>query len=115
MMSALRFFGRALLIRPRFAVGYIIVILVALAAVFAPLIAPFSPIDADSSNFLQPPSRIHLFGTDAVGMDIFSRAVYAPRIDLTIAVLGTVLSAVVGTIIGALVGFYSVGRGLRVW
>lgn len=115
MMLGLRFFGRALLIRPRFAVGYIIVVLMGLAALFAPLVAPYSPVDADSSDFLQPPSHAHLFGTDAVGMDIFSRAIYAPRIDLTIAVLGTVLSAAVGTTIGALVGFYSVGRGPRVW
>ena len=47
-------------------------------------------------------------------MDIFSRTITAPRIDLTIAILGTLLSAIVGTTIGALVGFYSVGRGPRV-
>ena len=46
-------------------------------------------------------------------MDIFSRTITAPRIDLTIAILGTLLSAIVGTTIGALVGFYSVGRGPR--
>jgi peptide/nickel transport system permease protein len=48
-------------------------------------------------------------------MDIFSRTITAPRIDLTIAIFGTLLSAIVGTTIGALVGFYSVGRGPRVW
>ncbi|MGI3900786.1 MAG: ABC transporter permease [Janthinobacterium lividum] len=115
MTPSLRFFGRALLVRPRFALGYAIVLLVVLAAVLAPLVAPYSPVEADASQFLQAPSRAHLFGTDAVGMDIFSRAVYAPRIDLTIAILGTLLSAVVGTVLGALVGFYSTGRGPRVW
>ena len=115
MNSRLRFFGHALLVRPRFAAGYAIVLLVALAAILAPLIAPYSPVEADPSHFLETPSRAHLFGTDAVGMDIFSRAIYAPRIDLTIAILGTLLSAVVGTVLGALVGFYSAGRGPRVW
>src|SRR5205085_9597453 len=53
--------------------------------------------------------------TDAVGMDIFSRTIYAPRIDLTIAIVGTFISAVVGSLIGALVGYFSTGRGIRVW
>jgi peptide/nickel transport system permease protein len=48
-------------------------------------------------------------------MDIFSRSIYAPRIDLTIAILGTLLSALIGGSIGAVVGFYSSGRGIRVW
>ena len=114
-MNKLKFLARVLLVRPRFALGYAIVFTVTLAAIFAPWITPYSPIEADSVNFLQPPSWLHPFGTDAVGMDIFSRAIYAPRIDLTIAVLGTLISAVVGTSIGALVGFHSNGRGPRVW
>lgn len=114
-MKKLKFLGRVLLVRPRFALGYAIVLVVTLAAIFAPWITPYSPVEADSMNFLQPPSWLHPFGTDAVGMDIFSRAIYAPRIDLTIAVLGTLISAVVGTSIGALVGFHSSGRGPRVW
>jgi len=93
----------------------LIVITMTLLAIFAPVIAPYSPTEADSASFLQPPSAAHLFGTDNVGMDIFSRSIYAPRIDLTIAVLGTLLSAVVGSSIGAVVGFYSSGRGIRVW
>ena len=48
------------------------------------------------SRFLEPPSLAHPIGTDAVGMDIFSRVIYAPRIDLTIAVAGTAISAVRG-------------------
>ncbi|WP_445504273.1 ABC transporter permease [Microvirga sp. G4-2] len=114
-MEKIRTLAQIARVRPRFAVGYIIVVVVTIAAIFAPLIAPYSPIEADPTQFLQPPSWSHLFGTDAVGMDIFSRAIYAPRIDLTIAVLGTLISAVLGTAIGALVGFYSVGKGVRVW
>ena len=45
-------------------------------------------------------------GTDATGMDVFSRVLYAPRVDLAIALLGTLLSAVLGVILGAIAGFY---------
>ncbi|RLP27853.1 ABC transporter permease [Mesorhizobium sp. YM1C-6-2] len=115
MTSKLGLLLRLAVIRPRFAIGYLIVITMTLLAIFAPVIAPYSPTEADSASFLQPPSAAHLFGTDNVGMDIFSRSIYAPRIDLTIAILGTLLSAVVGSSIGAVVGFYSSGRGIRVW
>lgn len=115
MLMKLSLLARLAAVRPRFAAGYIIVVTITLLAIAAPLIAPFSPTEADSQSFLQPPSATHLFGTDNVGMDIFSRAIYAPRIDLTIAILGTLISALVGGSIGALVGFYSTGRGIRVW
>ncbi|HKC42962.1 MAG TPA: ABC transporter permease [Burkholderiales bacterium] len=115
VLSFLRIVGRIARVRPRFVVGYVIVLVAILAGLLAPAIAPYSPIEADPTQFLEPPSWKHLFGTDAVGMDIFSRTIYAPRIDLTIAVVGTLLSAVAGSFIGALVGYYSTGRGVRVW
>jgi peptide/nickel transport system permease protein len=115
MLAKLRLFARLALVRPRFAAGYVIVVVVTILAILAPVIAPFSPTEADSLSFLQPPSSAHIFGTDNVGMDIFSRAIYAPRIDLTIAILGTGLSALLGGSLGALVGYYSSGRGIRVW
>ncbi|MDG4892740.1 ABC transporter permease [Mesorhizobium sp. WSM4976] len=115
MSSKLGLLIRLAVIRPRFALGYLIVISIALLAILAPAIAPYSPTQADSVSFLQPPSAVHLFGTDNVGMDIFSRSIYAPRIDLTIAILGTLLSAMAGSSIGAVVGFYSSGHGIRVW
>jgi peptide/nickel transport system permease protein len=99
--------------RGAFASGYAIVGLVTTAALLAPLIAPYSPIEANPARFLEPPSWDHWMGTDAVGMDIFSRVIYAPRVDLSIALAGTLISAVIGTLIGALVGFYQAGRGLR--
>jgi peptide/nickel transport system permease protein len=115
MLAKLRLLGRLARLRPGFAAGYLIVAVIAVLAIVAPVIAPYSPTEADSANFLQPPSWHHWFGTDNVGMDIFSRAIHAPRIDLTIAILGTLLSALLGGSLGALVGFYSTGRGVRVW
>lgn len=115
VLSFLRLVGRIARVRPRFVLGYAIVLTAILGGVLAPLVTAYSPIEAASSQFLEPPSWRHLFGTDAVGMDIFSRTIYAPRIDLTIAIAGTLISAVVGSMVGALVGYFSTGRGIRVW
>jgi peptide/nickel transport system permease protein len=101
--------------RPSFAIGYAIVLIAVLAGIFAPVIAPFNPIEADPSQFLQPPNGSHWFGTDAVGMDIFSRVLYGPRLDITIAVLGTLVSAIVGSLIGAWIGYYSRAGSFRSW
>src|SRR6185437_521906 len=87
--SGAGFFVHLLRRRPMFAAGYVIVLAVVLLAVFAPWVTPYSPVTANPADYLQPPSWHHPFGTDATGMDVFSRSIYAPRIDLTIAVIGT--------------------------
>ena len=86
--------------------GYIIVVLIIFIAIFAPLFAPFDPIKSDAKNYLKAPQWPYLMGTDATGMDVFSRVLYAPRVDLAIALLGTLLSAILGVILGAIAGFY---------
>ena len=86
--------------------GYIIVTLIIFIAIFAPLFAPFDPIKSDAKNYLKAPQWPYLMGTDATGMDVFSRVLYAPRVDLAIALLGTLLSAILGVILGAIAGFY---------
>ena len=106
------FFRAVLRNHPSFALGYAIVLLVVLLATYAPWVAPFPPEFADADVFLQPPGWPHLLGTDATGMDVLSRMIWAPRIDLSIAVLGTLLSALVGSVLGALVGYYQSVRGL---
>lgn len=106
------FFLAVLRARPQFALGYGIVLTIVLLAIFAPLIAPFDPQQANPSEFLQPPSWRHLMGTDATGLDIFSRVIYAPRIDLAIALAGTLVSAVAGSLLGAAAGYYETRRGL---
>lgn len=109
----LSFFLAVLRRRPDFALGYIIVGLIILAAIFAPLIAPFDPIKADPANFLKPPGWPWIMGTDATGMDIFSRVLYAPRVDLTIALAGTLTSAVIGVGLGVVAGYYESAGGWR--
>lgn len=108
----LSFFLAVLRTNPSFALGYGIVGVVLVLAILAPWVAPYPPEAADPAGFLQPPSWKHLMGTDATGMDVFSRVLWAPRIDLSIAVLGTLLSALVGTALGALVGYYQSVKGI---
>lgn len=110
---SVRFFLAVLRNEPAFALGYIIVVTIISIAVLAPIIAPFDPQLANPSDYLLSPSFEHLMGTDSTGMDIFSRTIYAPRIDLTIAVLGTVISALVGSFLGAVTGYYESGRAWR--
>ena len=107
------YFLATILQYPQFALGYLIVIGVVLVGLLAPWIVPYSPITAAPSEYLEPPSWEHPMGTDSTGMDILSRVMFAPRIDLTIAMLGTLVSAVIGTVLGAVVGYYQSARGVR--
>jgi peptide/nickel transport system permease protein len=75
-------------------------------AVIGPWIAPYSPTRAVGGDQLQPPSAEHLFGTDSVGMDVFSRVISAPRTDLAIALASTALAILIGTPLGAITGYY---------
>jgi peptide/nickel transport system permease protein len=87
-------------------IGFAIIGIMLLFVVFAPLLTSYDPLEADATDFLQPPSRDHLFGTDASGLDIFARVIYAPRVDMIIAVLGVLLALVIGCPLGVFVGYY---------
>lgn len=85
-----------------------VLILLALAALFAPLIAPY-PYAAQDITIMgrpQPPSLEHLMGTDQLGRDTFSRVLYGARISLSVGLFSALIAASIGTIVGALSGFY---------
>ena len=86
----------------------VLLFLLVVCALFAPLIAPYNPVQANSSAQLLPPSSLHWFGTDSNGMDVFSRVIWAARVDLLISVLGVAIGASVGSVVGAFCGY--VGR-----
>ncbi|MFJ2158689.1 ABC transporter permease [Streptomyces sp. NPDC087856] len=88
----------------KMAVGAAIVGLFVLAAVLAPLITGGHPGDQDLLNRLAHPSHAHLLGTDQLGRDEWTRLVYAIRIDLRVAVLGSLIPAVLGSLIGIVAG-----------
>jgi len=82
------------------------ILLALLACALVPQrIAPYPPDAFDYRALLQPPSLMHPFGTDNFGRDVLSRTIWAARIDLQIAIFGTLFPAVFGTFVGALIGY----------
>jgi peptide/nickel transport system permease protein len=77
-----------------------------LAAIFAPLIAPYSPSHTDFNAVLAHPSGKHWLGTDELGRDIFSRIVYGARASMQAGFFATLLAMVVAVPIGLVAGYY---------
>lgn len=75
-------------------------------AVFAPLLSDYDPIQTDLPNSLQPPSVLHLLGTDNFGRDILARLLHGARVDLQIGVIPTAATFLLGLGIGTAAGFY---------
>ena len=86
--------------------GFVLVVALAVIAIFAPLIARYDVGATDLMSRYLPPSPDHWFGTDATGRDVFSRVVFGARISLQVGVVVVAVSSVVGTIIGAVAGYY---------
>lgn len=103
-------FANFVLVRPGFLSGFLIVGAIAAVGLLAPLLPIASPVAADAGAYLLPPNPVHPFGTDGAGLDVFSRVLHAPRVDLPIAVISTLLAALVGCTLGALAGMWE-GRG----
>lgn len=87
-------------------IGLIMLLILVFGAVFANVIAPYDPLKQDIIHRLQPPSSGHIFGTDELGRDIFSRILYGSRISLTVGLIAVGLSSVVGCLLGAVAGYY---------
>lgn len=99
--------------RPGYLSGYLIFFTIVVLAIVAPYLPLHSPVDSDASAFLQPPSLNHPMGTDSAGLDVFSRVIHAPRIDLVIALAATALAALIGGTLGAASGLWEGRPGWR--
>ncbi|WIY52086.1 ABC transporter permease [Devosia sp. YIM 151766] len=89
----------------RLAIGLLVLAIIVLLAIFAPLIAPYSPIQQNLKLRLQAPSWGHLLGTDHLGRDTLSRLIYGLRPSLMSGVMAVSLAAVLGTLIGVTAGY----------
>jgi peptide/nickel transport system permease protein len=78
-----------------------------LIALAAPWIAPYDPLAQNLAATLQPPSAVHLLGTDNFGRDILSRIIWGTRLDLQMGVFGVLFPFVIGTFIGAMSGYFA--------
>lgn len=86
--------------------GFVALGLVLLMAILGPEIAPYDPNKPNPMVTLQAPSRAHPMGTDQYGRDVFSRVLFAARLDVRVAVSITALALFIGTLVGGLIGFY---------
>ena len=94
--------------RPAALIAALFVAALALTAVFAPLVSPYSPteqIDIVHQKAI-PPSLAHPFGTDIASRDVLSRVIYGGRTSLTVALLAVVLLTTVGVTIGLIAGYF---------
>jgi peptide/nickel transport system permease protein len=94
-----------LLRSPTSAFGLLVLSILILTAAFAPWIATHDPYVQDLNNVLQAPGNGHLFGTDELGRDIFSRLVWGARITLTIIFLVSIVVGPIGLIVGTTSGY----------
>jgi peptide/nickel transport system permease protein len=107
-------FWAALFSSPAGMAGALIMILMVLAALFAQQLAPFSPDQISLKSRLKPPSfepvkageAPHVFGTDSMGRDLFSRVIYGARISLMLGLTASFLGLAFGVTLGMLAGYY---------
>jgi ABC-type dipeptide/oligopeptide/nickel transport system permease subunit len=85
--------------------GLIIIAALCVLAIFAPILAPYSPYDQDLYHVLAPPSAKHWLGTDNLGRDLFSRLLFGTRVSLFVGVVSSLVSMMLGVAIGLFAGF----------
>ena len=94
-------------------VAAIVLLLIVASAIFAPLLAPYSPITVDIQHRLGPPAWMeggtwaHVLGTDQIGRDLLSRMIYGGRVSLIIAVAAVLVSSSIGVLLGLAAGYFS--------
>lgn len=82
-----------------------LVVVIILISINAPLFTDYNPTEAVLKDALQPPSNQHIFGTDALGRDIFSRILYGSRVSISSSLILVSIILIVGTLLGIISGF----------
>ena len=86
--------------------GLAVVLILAFAAIFGPYLTPYDYLSQDLNARNAPPSMSHLFGTDDLGRDVFSRVVFGTRTAFLVAVIVTSFAVLIGLTLGAVAGFF---------
>ncbi len=88
--------------------GMVIAIVFILAALLAPVVAPYDPsVDQDLANRLKPPTAAHIFGTDDLGRDVFIRVLHGAQISLRVGIVAVAIAMIIGTFLGIIAGYAS--------
>ena len=104
--SQLIIVSRRLSQNPSAVFGFVVAVFLALIAIFAPLIAPYSYDKQDLLNTRTAPSVEHLFGTDELGRDVFSRVIWGSRFSLSIGILAVLIGTAIGMFFGSIAGYF---------
>ncbi|MHB1661496.1 MAG: ABC transporter permease, partial [bacterium] len=88
-------------------ISLIFILIIILAAIFAPYISPYNPDKIGVNSILQSPNPAHLLGTDQLGRDVLSRLIYGSRISIEVGFIAVSLSLFIGILIGAYAGYYA--------
>jgi peptide/nickel transport system permease protein len=95
----------SLLTKPTLIIAAIIIVVILLWAFLPDIFAPYDPLRADVQSVLLPPGAAHLFGTDDLGRDVFSRMVFGTAVSLTAPLIAVAISLIIGSILGLLAGY----------
>ena len=106
-MNAFNFLRNAFAGRKLATAGFVWLCLIVVAAIVAPLIAPFDPLEIDPVGRLAEPGWPNLFGTDHFGRDTFSRAIYGARMTVIIGVGSVIVALFCGGLIGMLSAYFT--------
>ncbi|HET8524007.1 MAG TPA: oligopeptide ABC transporter permease [Thermomicrobiales bacterium] len=94
-------------LRHRLAVaGAVVIVLITLAALFAPVVATVDPDAVDLKAVREAPNSHHLLGTDEVGRDVYSRVIYGSRVSISVGLVSVTIYAIIGIVLGSLSGYY---------
>jgi peptide/nickel transport system permease protein len=97
---------RRFLRRPVAVISFLVIVVFAGAAIFAPYIAPQDPAAADLGTLLAHPSSAHLLGTDDLGRDVLSRLIWGARASMQVGLLATALALAIAVPLGLVAGYY---------
>jgi peptide/nickel transport system permease protein len=106
LASLLRHSRHVLAENPVTGFAFALFLLILLAALFGPRMAPYDPLASNTAQTLKSPNAQHWFGTDQLGRDVFSRVIVATRLDFFIAIASVVLVFLMGGLAGVAAGFF---------
>jgi peptide/nickel transport system permease protein len=84
----------------------IVLLLIAILSFGAPLFTPYDPMKIDLTSITQSPSREHIFGTDNLGRDVYTRTIYGGRVSLSVGLAAATLATAIGVTLGAISGYF---------
>jgi ABC-type dipeptide/oligopeptide/nickel transport system permease subunit len=104
--SPTRLFFRRFLRNKLAILGASIILIMLLAALLAPVISPYDPLNQDYATLYGNPTAKHLMGTDQLGRDLFSRVIYGSRVSMAASIVAVLIALVIGVPIGLIAGYY---------